>query len=645
MDNTDRLRKIKELLDEIRAYEQNKRKLIESLKLIRKNYQAGQYGYFRYQELMNDLLEGRSKKEWIRYYNSYIYSLLKQIDLLNSRVFYEVYNDKTTLKVDVPPKKAKKELVLPEPVFQPNIDHIRREHPNIAPLMVKTSVAKVDSRPVSEPEVVEPVETKPTVEEVKESKEEGISFLDAEVVDEKPTLSDDIVPKGGATDLQADYIDFQKRISEAGTKKKISITKDKKEEVLPWLTHDQGVKKAGLFEKIRAMFTKKKTFMDQYKEMQDDGVEFRESLLSMRFLKDLISRKRPQTFVSKKTELSPSILALKRYKENLDDESKEKLDTSVLLKEANRMKNLIKQRRRFTVYEHSALGSLANVTVRKFSLALIDAFPDFFRSLYDALRLADMRVLSNTYVNLGVLISMMSSVFFFSFFFTVFLFRPLPIIMILIRSLVLGLLFGGVSFMIFYLYPFMKIKKRRRNINTNLPFAINHMSAVSSSGVPPDAMFRLIAQSEEYREISIELGKIAEYIDVFGYDLLTAVKSVATITPSPALKEFFDGFISTVETGGDLKHFLEQKAEEAMLSYKLERQKYTESISTYSDIYTGLLIAAPLFFVVALSLVSLLGGKIASFDVNTVIALGTYMIIPLLNCAFIVFLELTQPEV
>ena len=131
----------------------------------------------------------------------------------------------------------------------------------------------------------------------------------------------------------------------------------------------------------------------------------------------------------------------------------------------------------------------------------------------------------------------------------------------------------------------------------------------------------------------------------FGYDILTAIKAVSLTTPSENFKEFLDGFVSTIETGGDLKSYLSQKSSEALLNYRLERQKYVESLSTYSDLYTGVLIAAPLFFVTALSLVSVLGGSIGGMSVNSIITLGTYLIIPALNLVFLIFLELNQPEI
>jgi flagellar protein FlaJ len=243
---------------------------------------------------------------------------------------------------------------------------------------------------------------------------------------------------------------------------------------------------------------------------------------------------------------------------------------------------------------------------------------------------------------LGVIASSLIGLFIFGLVFSV---SALPVSQVIFRTLMMAVLAGLAAFGGFYSYPYSKMKQRRRSINTNLPFAINHMAAVSSSGVAPVRMFKLISESKEYGEISVEIEKIVNYVEVFGYDILTALRAVAATTPAYQFKDFLEGMVSTTQTGGDLKSYFAQKADEAMLNYKMERQKYTETISTYSDIYTGILIAAPLFFVAALSLVSLLGGKVGGMNVNVVIVMGTYVVIPLMNIAFMTFLEVTQPEI
>jgi flagellar protein FlaJ len=316
-----------------------------------------------------------------------------------------------------------------------------------------------------------------------------------------------------------------------------------------------------------------------------------------------------------------------------------------LTKEAKRIRAIMEKRRVLKIYQPSFFGAIANIVIKRISLFLLDNFPDFFKDLYHALRLANVSILSNTYVNmmvLGVLSGLFIGLFIFGIFFTS---TALPVLQMVLRTILMSVLLGLAVFAGFYAYPYSKMKQRRRSINTNLPFAINHMGAVSASGVAPVKMFRLISESKEYGEVSSEVEKIVNYIEVFGYDILTALKAVAATTPSYQFKDFLEGMVSTTQTGGDIKSYLAQKADESMLNYKLDRQKYTETIATYSDIYTGILIAAPLFFVAALSLVSLLGGKIGGLGVTTVIVLGTYVFIPLMNVLFLAFLEMTQPEI
>ncbi len=319
-------------------------------------------------------------------------------------------------------------------------------------------------------------------------------------------------------------------------------------------------------------------------------------------------------------------------------------DTTLLAQEARRVKKILEVEKP-EVYQGSSVGLIANLTVRKISLFLVDTFPEFFGFLYNALRAANVKVLSNTYVNIMILSTLFVSFSSFFLLLVVFFVLGYPLYQIFLRAVILGVIAGFSTATIFYAYPFLKIKERRRNIMTNMPFGINHMAAVATSGVPPVSMFELISASREYGEIGIEVKKIVDFINIFGYDLLTAIRTVAATTPSQPFKEFIVGMVSTIETGGDLDSYLRQEAVQAALTYNLERQRYNETVSTYSDIYTGLLIAAPLFFIAAMALVNLLGGSLGGIGVDVVMAVGAYVVIPLLNVGFLMFLQFTQPDV
>jgi len=50
-------------------------------------------------------------------------------------------------------------------------------------------------------------------------------------------------------------------------------------------------------------------------------------------------------------------------------------------------------------------------------------------------------------------------------------------------------------------------------------------------------------------------------------------------------KDFLEGMVSTTQTGGDIKSYFSQKAEEAMMNYKMDRQSILRP-SRHTLIYT-----------------------------------------------------------
>ena len=45
------------------------------------------------------------------------------------------------------------------------------------------------------------------------------------------------------------------------------------------------------------------------------------------------------------------------------------------------------------------------------------------------------------------------------------------------------LVFGGVTYAVFIVYP--SVKNRRRNIDATLPYAINYITSMSTAGITP----------------------------------------------------------------------------------------------------------------------------------------------------------------
>lgn len=271
----------------------------------------------------------------------------------------------------------------------------------------------------------------------------------------------------------------------------------------------------------------------------------------------------------------------------------------------------------------------------------VDKYGDYFDDIKEDLKQANMDVLYRTYVSKMFMYSSGAIVlgFIAGLFYS--LQMGLPTLDIIRYTIGAPMAAGLLIFGSMYLYPSQKAKSRQKSIDSNLPFALNHLGAIATSGISPTAMFELLNTFEEYGGISNEAGEISRRVNVFGEDLTTALRDVAERSPSDDWSEVLYGIISTVETGGSLKSYLQEKADEAIFEYNMEKEKEIERLSTYASFYTAILIAAPVFLVVVLAVMNLLGGQIAGFAIRDLMWMGVHVVIPVINGLFVIFLALT----
>ncbi len=291
----------------------------------------------------------------------------------------------------------------------------------------------------------------------------------------------------------------------------------------------------------------------------------------------------------------------------------------------------------YSIYKSNFYAKISNQVMGNLTFYITNKYPRLFQELYRDISMAHIRILSKTYISIMLFTTALS----------------LPVIFLIsllfVKSLAMAVLIAILgmvaAFFVAYFYPRTLINDRKKKIKYDLVFAIVHMSAISESGAQPVSMFKLLLESHEYKYLEPEIKKILNYVNLFGYSLSTALRAVASTTPSYELKELLNGIIATTETGGDLKKYIQDKAEDALSQYKSDQAKYTSKLDTYSDLYTGILIAAPLLFLVTLTILDKISPTIGpNLTISTVAFIGTYFIIPLLNIGFIIFLNLTKSE-
>jgi len=285
---------------------------------------------------------------------------------------------------------------------------------------------------------------------------------------------------------------------------------------------------------------------------------------------------------------------------------------------------------------------LKKLSIRLFG-KISDKFSNSFISLKESLITANARVLFRTYLSIAFLFSFI--IFIFSFLLTLItsIYLKLDILFALFGLTVVPSFFAFLTFFLIFIYPFSITQSRKRDIEANLPFALTHMAAISESGAPPLTIFKILSQFSEYGEISKEAGEITRNVEVFGLDEISALRNNAEKSPSSDFKDVLEGIITTIQSGGSLKSYLIEESGKAMFEYAVKRENYNQVLSTYADIYTALLIAAPMIFIVVLAALNIMGGNLFGFTIQELMVLGTVALVAL-NSIFLAFLCLTQPK-
>lgn len=280
-----------------------------------------------------------------------------------------------------------------------------------------------------------------------------------------------------------------------------------------------------------------------------------------------------------------------------------------------------------------------------------------FKSVDEGLKRANIPFLINSYIStmlfvmlisflLSILVAILTSFFKISMEIGSFLpkFELLGMStfgMRLITNLFVAFFIPVITFLIFYFYPIAQASSIKGKIDNELPFVTIHMSSIAGSGVEPSKIFSILAASPEYPAISKEIRKLINQINLYGYDLVTALHTTAKLTSSEKFQGLLNGLATNISAGGDLKNYLDKRAEDMLLDYKLERKQYSSIAETSMDIYIGVLVAAPLIFMVLLIIMNFTG-----MGVGLSMPMLSFLIIAgisVLNIGFLMFLQLRQP--
>jgi flagellar protein FlaJ len=196
-------------------------------------------------------------------------------------------------------------------------------------------------------------------------------------------------------------------------------------------------------------------------------------------------------------------------------------------------------------------------------------------------------------------------------------------------------LLGILVYLIFLKLPYFKAKSRAKNINLHLAYACNFISAMSSAGVTPSEIFKSLSKQDVYGEIKVESSRIYRDVTLLGKDIITSIRSNIERTPSQKFKEFLQGMIVTVTSGGSLKNYFVSKANQYMWDNRQEQKQLLESLGIMAESYVTAAVAGILLLLIVIPLMMIISG-----DFNaTFLYILIFMVVPLIHIGFSVVIR------
>ncbi len=188
-----------------------------------------------------------------------------------------------------------------------------------------------------------------------------------------------------------------------------------------------------------------------------------------------------------------------------------------------------------------------------------------------------------------------------------------------------------ISFLLFILYPRVRGWERKKKIDGHLPYAIGWMSSMATVGVTPYMIFKKLAEAEEFfGEVSQEAKLLVKDVELLGFDFISALRNLGSVTPSKRLRSFIQGAVMNSLSGGEMGTYFITEAQETMEENRKTFADFITTLGMISEIYIIGLVAAPVFLIIMFSAMMMLKGTspvILMAIIYGVIPVGSIMLL------------------
>jgi flagellar protein FlaJ len=190
-----------------------------------------------------------------------------------------------------------------------------------------------------------------------------------------------------------------------------------------------------------------------------------------------------------------------------------------------------------------------------------------------------------------------------------------------------------------YIYPELKIIKRKKDIDNEIVFAAKHIIVEISSGMP--LFDALVGTTHGYGAVSDEIKKIVERV-TFGEPLTYVLRDTAEKTPSPSFRRILIQIANSVVSGANVARALGATVDQISREQILEVKEYGQKLNPLIMFYLVIAVIFPslgmIFVMILLSFV----GKNMSIPLVYLILVA--LLLGFVQYMFLAFVKSSRPR-
>jgi flagellar protein FlaJ len=221
---------------------------------------------------------------------------------------------------------------------------------------------------------------------------------------------------------------------------------------------------------------------------------------------------------------------------------------------------------------------------------------------------------------------------------------PQAIPMLLFRSVVTFAAFiagAALGYKVMTGFPALLKQHRATRINLTLHSAVAYMFAMQKGGAELSTIFASLAENASiFGEVALEFRQFVRDVEYFGSDMMTALKRLGDTTPSEKFRDFIQDLLSVIDSGAGLSEFFSGRVRTYQEEARFELKQFITTLEFVAETYVTLFVAGPLFLIIIMVVMGLIGGMGI-----TTLSVVCYALIPIGSILFIVFLSMISEKV